>query len=158
MNVDQVLHALREYCPPDRMAVRTAPIDETYVTLPAVHLRTAVRLLVERFRVTHLSTISGQDRDGEIELLYHFWDRHGLTLRVVVPRARAQVDTLIDLIPGAAFYEREIAEMLHVAFIGHPDPAPLLLPDDWGGEPPLRRDFASGADLANGAEDQKEAQ
>jgi NADH-quinone oxidoreductase subunit C len=35
-----------------------------------------------------------------------------------------------------------VAEMLGVTFEGHPDPRPLLLPDDWEGGAPLRQDFA----------------
>ena len=35
-------------------------------------------------------------------------------------------------------YEREVSEMLGVAFAGHPNLHALLLPDDWEGEPPLR--------------------
>jgi hypothetical protein len=44
-----------------------------------------------------------------------------------------------DVIVGAAFYEREIMEMLGVTFEGHPEPKPLFLPDDWGAAKPLRR-------------------
>jgi NADH:ubiquinone oxidoreductase subunit C len=32
--------------------------------------------------------------------------------------------------------------MLGVTFLGHPNPQPLLLPEDWEGDPPLRREFA----------------
>ena len=54
----------------------------------------------------------------------------------------ARIASVTDLIPGASFYEREIGEMLHLTFDGHPDPRPLLLPDDWNGDAPLRREFS----------------
>ena len=94
-------------------------------------------MLVESFDLRHLSTITGQDTGSEIELLYHFWDGEGLTFRTSLPREDPHIVTLIDLIPGAAFYEREVSEMLGVTFDGQPDLRSLLLPDDWDEEPPM---------------------
>ena len=140
MNVELVLQVLHEHFPTDPLEPRTVPMNETIVTLTPENLRPAVQTLIERFDLRHLSTITGIDTGTEIELLYHFWDGQGLTLRTVLPREGARIVTLIDLIPGAAFYEREVSEMLQVLFEGHPTPDPLLLPDDWEGEPPLRKE------------------
>ena len=139
MNVDAVLEALRETLPSVALEPRTFPMDETLVTLPPDCVHPAVGLLVERFDLRHLSTITGEDAGGEIALLYHFWDGRGLTLRTSLPREDARIVTVTDLIPGATFYEREVSEMLGVIFDGHPNLHALLLPDDWEGEPPLRR-------------------
>ena len=139
MNVDLILEALRETFPAETIEAQPVPIDETFVALPPDCICPAVRLLVERFDLRHLSAITGQDTGREIELLYHFWDGRGLTLRTSLPREAAHIATLTKLIPGAAFYEREVSEMLSVTFDGHPDPRPLLLPDDWDGEAPLRQ-------------------
>ena len=144
MNVERILEVLHEWCPLAELETASAPLDEVFVSLPPAYLRVAVQLLTERFGIYHLSTITGQDLDGRIELLYHFWEGQGLTLRVDLPRERARVDTLVDLIPGVAFYEREVSEMLHVTFAGHADMQPMFLSDDWGGEPPLRREFTGG--------------
>jgi len=139
MLVEAILQALRETFPAETIEAQAVPTSETFVALPAGCIRPAVRLLVERFDLRHLSTITGQDTGDEIQLLYHFWDGRGLTLRTSLPREKPHIATLTDLIPGAAFYEREVSEMLHVTFDGHPDPRALLLPDDWGGEAPLRQ-------------------
>jgi len=139
MNVELILESLRETFSTEPLEPQAVPIDETFVTLPPDCIRAAVQVLVERFDLRHLSAITGEDVGGEIVLLYHFWDGHGLTLRTSLPREDARITTLTDLIPGAAFYEREASEMLGVAFDGHPNPHRLLLPDDWDGEPPLRR-------------------
>jgi NADH-quinone oxidoreductase subunit C len=56
-----------------------------------------------------------------------------------MPCDDARIASITDLVPGASFYEREVSEMLHVTFEGHPDPRPMLLPDDWNGDAPLRR-------------------
>ncbi|MFN2270735.1 MAG: NADH-quinone oxidoreductase subunit C [Anaerolineae bacterium] len=142
MNIDLVLQVLHERFPTDPLKPRTVPIDETVVTLTPENLRPAVQTLIERFDLRHLSTITGIDTGDEIELLYHFWDGQGLTLRTSLPRENPHTVTLIDLIPGAAFYEREASEMLHIVFDGHPTPDPFLLPDDWEGAPPLRKEEA----------------
>ena len=139
MNIDPILEALRETFPVETIEAQAAPIDETFVALPPECIHPAAQVLVERFDLRHLSTITGQDTGSEIELLYHFWDGGGLTLRTSLPREEPHIATLTDLIPGAAFYEREVCEMLGVTFDGHPDPRALLLPDDWDGEPPLRQ-------------------
>ena len=140
MNVELVLKVLHEHFPTDPLDPRTVPVNETIVTLTPENLRPAVQTLVERFDLRHLSTITGIDTGDEIELLYHFWDEQGLTLHTSLPRENPHIVTLIDLIPGAAFYEREVSEMLHVLFDGHPTPDHFLLPDDWDGAPPLRKE------------------
>jgi NADH:ubiquinone oxidoreductase subunit C len=139
MNVDLILEALREIFPAETLEPQPVPIGETFVALSPDCIHPAAQVLVERFDLRHLSTITGQDTSSEIELLYHFWDGRGLTLRTSLPRERPHIATLTDLIPGAAFYEREVSELLGVTFDGHPDPRALLLPDDWDGEPPLRK-------------------
>lgn len=138
MNLDLILEALRETLPAETIEAQPVPIDETFIELLPDCIHPAVKLLVERFDLRHLSTITGQDTGSEIELLYHFWDGGGLTLRTSLPREEPHIATLTDLIPGAAFYEREVSEMLGVTFEGHPDPRPLLLPEDWDDKPPLR--------------------
>ncbi len=152
MNVEQILDALRQVIAPQApdvpslqraLEVRRVPLDDVFVTLPPHCIRPAVQVLVEQFDLRHLSTVTAQDTGDEIELLYHFWDGQGLTLRTALPHQDAHIATLTDLIPGAAFYEREVSEMLHVTFEGHPDPRPLLLPDDWEGGAPLRLEFVS---------------
>jgi len=139
MNVDLILEALRDTFPAETIEARPVPMDETFVALPPDCIRPAVRLLIEQFDLRHLSTITGLDTGSEIELLYHFWDGRGLTLRTSLPREEPHIATMTDLIPGAAFYEREVSEMLGVTFDGHPDLRALLLPEDWDGEAPLRK-------------------
>jgi len=139
VNVALLLQVLAEELPSLHLEVEPLPLNETCLTLPATCLRTVVELLVVRFGVTHLSTIAGEDTGREIVLLYHFWDRGGLTLRVELPRDGASIDTVRDLVPGAVFYEREVLEMLGVNIDGYSDLAHLFLPDDWDEAPPLRR-------------------
>jgi NADH:ubiquinone oxidoreductase subunit C len=141
MNARQVLDALQEVLLSGQLEARQVPLNETLVTLSPATVHAATRLLVERFDLRHLSAITGEDTEEGIVLLYHFWDGQGLTLRTLLEREEAHVATLTDLIPGAAFFEREVSELLGVTFDGHPDPRRLLLPDDWEEEPPLRENW-----------------
>jgi NADH:ubiquinone oxidoreductase subunit C len=143
VNVERCLEQIREACPSHEVQVYSLPINETVVELPTTCLKPVVTALVEQGTVHHLSTITGQDVGDIIQLLYHFWEGSGLTLRTSLPRDESTIPSLTDLIPGAAFYEREVAEMLHVTFEGHPEPHGLLLPDDWDDTAPLRKEFSA---------------
>ncbi|RLG90884.1 hydrogenase large subunit, partial [Candidatus Bathyarchaeota archaeon] len=52
------------------------------------------------------------------------------------------VPTITDIIPGAVLYEREVHDLLGVAFEGHPDLSPLVLPEEWPERVyPLRKEY-----------------
>lgn len=135
----RVLDALADAIPDASFAVRELPICDLVITVPAADLALAARTLVEEVGVSHLSAITGDDMGDHVRLLYHFWDRIGVTLETLLPPTALQMPTLTTLIPGAAFYEREAFDMFGIVFEGHPNLRPLLLPDDWTGAPPLRR-------------------
>ena len=81
--------------------------------------------------------------DDGFELVLRVWSvtgRHGVHLRTRCPRDDARVPSLADVFAGAAWHERETAEMLGVAFDGHPGLEPLLLPTGFPGHP-LRKEF-----------------
>lgn len=140
MNVSKIIEALGEKFPDETIETRQVPADDTFVEMEADDVHAAVTLLMERFDIYHLSTITGEDTGDAIILLYHFWDGRGLTLCTSLPRENPHIPTLTDVIPGADFYEREVHEMLGVAFDGYADPDPLVLPDDWDSPPPLRKE------------------
>jgi NADH:ubiquinone oxidoreductase subunit C len=157
--IESVLDALREvvrtYAGPGdsrALSVRRGPIDEVWVTLPARCIRPAVQMLVEELGIWHLSTITASDPGSAgIEVMYHFWLGRGLSLRCKLPYQYPHLASVNDLIPGAAFYEREVAEMLGITFRpavgdGHPDPGRFILPDDWEGGAQLRHDYEPGQD------------
>ena len=109
---------------------------------PGTHRR-AVALLTGEFRDIGLSTITGVDLGEVLELNYHM--RHGgviLTLRTTIPADVPEIETITDLIPGAALYEREVYDLFGVRFINHPDLRRLLLPEDWPSDThPLRKSW-----------------
>ena len=122
--------------------------DVLRVRLEPAELRRAAEALVQ-LGFDHLASVEGVDwpSEGVIEVVYHAEsyepDKRGflVELRVKVPREDPRVPSVFDAWPNALFLEREVWEMLGVTFEGNPDLRRLLLPPDWAGPPPLRKDF-----------------
>ncbi|MTV47696.1 NADH-quinone oxidoreductase subunit C [Heliobacillus mobilis] len=91
-----------------------------------------------------LSDISSVDRkEAGLEVVYQLFSiKHKYDLRVksIIPRDEAQVPTVTSIWPGANFMEREVYDLMGVAFPGHPNMTRLLLPEEFEGHP-LRKDF-----------------
>lgn len=85
------------------------------------------------------------DNPDNIEMMYHFnFDRLSLvfTVRAYAPKNDCVIDSILPIMKGAEWIEREIHELFGVEFKGHPDMKPLLLPDDWPKDKyPLRKEF-----------------
>jgi NADH-quinone oxidoreductase subunit C len=76
--------------------------------------------------------------------VYSVAGRHRVLIRTLVPPGQAVLPTATGIYRGADWHERETREMFGLEFDGHPDPAPLLLPDGFEGHP-LRKDFVLAA-------------
>jgi NADH-quinone oxidoreductase subunit C len=93
--------------------------------------------------------LAGVD-EGELEevgaayrVVTHLWclsERSGVLLRTLIPAENAEVESLVEVFPGAGWHEREAYEMFGVRFAGHPDLKKLLLADEFEGHP-LRKSF-----------------
>jgi NADH-quinone oxidoreductase subunit C len=91
---------------------------------------------------TMLDFLAAVDEPGsaEIEVVVHLADverRARYLLSTRVDRAEPVLDSLVDLLAGAAWHEREAHEMLGVVFRGNPDLSALLTTGQMGH--PLRR-------------------
>lgn len=116
-----------------------------YFTIKKADILDVVRYLFEKTGARFV-TASGVDTPKGIEILYHFsFDRAGgkvVTVKLLTSKEKCQVDSIASIVPGASFIEREIQELLGVAFLDHPDPRPLLTSEDWPeGKYPLRSDY-----------------
>jgi NADH-quinone oxidoreductase subunit C len=95
---------------------------------------------------------------GGFDVVVRLWSvarRQGVHLRTTCPRDDPRVPSLVGVFAGASWHERQAAEMFGVAFAGHPDLRPLLLPQG-GVALPLRKEhlLAARAELSwPGAED-----
>jgi NADH:ubiquinone oxidoreductase subunit C len=56
------------------------------------------------------------------------------------PAELPSVPTIVDLFPGAAYFERECYDMFGIWFDGHPSLRRLMMPEGYG-HYPLRKDF-----------------
>jgi len=72
--------------------------------------------------------------------LFSFRHRHGVCLKVALPREAPSIPTLSGVWRAADWFEREVLDLFGVTFVGHPDPRRIMLPDDWEGYP-LRKDY-----------------
>lgn len=103
------------------------------------------RAVVDGFDRLDLLTAVDRPRSGEIEVVVHLVRRPpvgGLEHawgHVLLDRDAPVLETVTDVLPAAAWHEREIHEMFGVEVRGHPDLRPLLL-HDVVGPPPLRKD------------------
>ena len=116
--------------------------NETTIPIQANQLHEVIAVLQEELRIYHLTTITAQIPAESPEIIlvyYHFWHQKGFTFAIQLPIDDPQLPSIVDLTPGADFYEREVAEMFGVRFVGREETPPLLLPDDWDEEPPMRR-------------------
>lgn len=114
-----------------------------FVTVAKADLRKTIEDLIGTKIFTGISTITGIDSEKEIEAIYHF-TCEGLVLSVKtrVPKEEPILPTITDLIPGSAFYEREVHDLFGLEFEGNLDLSPLILPDGWPSEVyPLRKEW-----------------
>ena len=135
---EALLAAVTTACSGENFLVSTIIDGEITVEIPSHCLREAVKAGIAQQGWLHLSAITAQQDPVGIQLLYHFWQQGGLTLRITCPSDELAVPSLTDLLPVADWYEREVRDMFGIEFIGHPNPVRLLLPDDWQEPPPMR--------------------
>ena len=99
----------------------------------------------ERCRFASIIDICGvdyPDRDERFDVVYHFlspWLNHRVRVRVPAS-ADTPVPSIVDLFPGANWFEREAYDLYGIEFEGHPDLRRLLTDYGFQGHP-LRKDF-----------------
>jgi len=118
--------------------------NSSVLTVAPEKVGTACKLVVESGEYYHLSTITGLDEGESIALFYHFWrGKQFITVKTNVPKENPRIQSIIQEVPAAIFYEAEIADLLGVTFRGNPlgDGGLLLPPNYPAGEPrPLRKE------------------
>jgi NADH-quinone oxidoreductase subunit C len=92
--------------------------------------------------ITDVTAVDYPGREKRFDVVYHLLSPT-LNERIRV-RAEAdettQVPSIIDVFPGADWFERETYDLYGVIFIGHPDMRRLLTDYGFDGHP-LRKDF-----------------
>lgn len=113
-----------------------------FISVPRNELIKTVNILSNELNIQHLSTITARDTGSDLEILYHFLLNGAvITIRTTCPKDDPTIDTIVNIFPGAVLYERELNDILGIVPKGHPDLKRLVLPDDWVGGYPLRKDW-----------------
>jgi NADH-quinone oxidoreductase subunit C len=139
LKMEEIIIILKNEISQSIHLINTIPNDFGIGVSPQ-YVRPVIEALIHQFKIYHLSAITGQQwvkEPSQIELIYHFWNGKGLSIHTILKRDNPQIPSIIDIIPGADFYEREVSEMYGVRFVNRPNMPPLLLPDDWQGVPPM---------------------
>ena len=122
--------------------------DLTFVTVRRDELRALLIELRDIEGFTHLVLLTAVDwiEEGKFQLTYMMNNRvanQTLGLRVMLDRRAATGDTIHDLWPTAATYQRELKEMFGIDFPGSPRLNDEFILEGWTDLPPYRRDFDS---------------
>lgn len=120
--------------------------DLGFVTVPREHLRPLLTHLRDREGYTHLVLLTAVDwiEDGQFQLTYLLHHREracDLGIRLLLDREAASMDSIHDLWPTAATYQRELREMFGIDFPGSPRLNEEFILEGWNDIPPYRRDF-----------------
>jgi NADH-quinone oxidoreductase subunit C len=120
--------------------------ERVFATLSPALVREGLQQLLSR-DFTRLVTITGNDIGKHIELIYHLAREDTVvSIKTLVFKETSKHPTVSDLLPAATLYEQEVHELFGICFHGHPDLAPLLLPDDWPPHVyPLRKEWSLSA-------------
>jgi formate hydrogenlyase subunit 5 len=136
------------------LQVQPLQLGKAYVRVNPEDHRDALNVLLEADENAGLSALTGVDLGKAIELMYHIRTNGTIiTIRTEVSKENAKIKSITDLVPGASFHERELADLFGVTVEGHPNPKRLVLPDNWPKKVfPLRKD-AELSNIANNSED-----
>jgi NADH-quinone oxidoreductase subunit C len=100
---------------------------------------------------TFLASLHGVDyypEEPRLGILYELLDMQRvdrISVKARVSTQEPEIDSVVELFPGAEFPEREVYDMFGVRFAGHPDLRRILMPEDYEGHP-QRRDFPVGGE------------
>jgi NADH-quinone oxidoreductase subunit C len=124
--------------------------DLVFATVPPAHVRPVIHHLRDHEGFTHLVLLTAVDwiEDGRFQLTYLLHDRPGARdfgLRTLIGRDNATMETIHDLWPAAATYQRELKEMFGIDFPGSPGVDEPFVLEGWTDIPPYRRDFDTRA-------------
>jgi NADH-quinone oxidoreductase subunit C len=127
--------------PPDHQRGNLA-----FVTVRRDELRALLTELRDVEGFTHLVLLTAVDwiEEGRFQLTYLLNNRPAdrtLGLRVMLDRSHPVGDTIHDLWPTAATYQRELREMFGIDFPGSPRVDEEFILEGWTDIPPYRRDF-----------------
>ncbi len=125
--------------------------NEVHVFIKPDVIVEALILLRDKYDFELLSAMTASDYYPQMSPRFHviyqltsLAKNLSVQLRVPVNGDDPKIPTATGVYDVANWRERELMDMFGITAVGHPDPRVLLLPDDWEGKHPLRKDFPLG--------------
>lgn len=120
--------------------------DLAFVTVAQEQLRPLLLHLRDSEGFTHLVLLTAVDwiEQGQFQLTYLLYNRAAacdLGLRVMLSRDGASMESIHEIWPTAATYQRELREMFGIDFPTSPGVNDDFILEGWIDIPPYRRDF-----------------
>jgi len=118
--------------------------EELTVTVDRSVIREACAILKPEFNfLSDVTAVDWLPAEPRFQVTYHLLShklKERVRLRVMLAGAEPVVESIISVWPAANFFEREVHDLMGIRFIGHPNLARILMPEDWEGHP-LRKDY-----------------
>ena len=120
--------------------------DLAFITVAKEQLRPLLMHLRDSEGFTHLVLLTAVDwiEDNKFQLTYLLCNRQNacdIGVRLMLPRDAAEMDSIHDIWPTAATYQRELREMFGIDFPDSPGVNDDFILEGWEDIPPYRRDF-----------------
>lgn len=119
-----------------------------YMQVPAEHLVEVGMRLRDRWQVNYLRCLTGVDTGDDLQVIYHLLTvadgepaKNLIALKANTKRDEARLPSVVPVWPTANWHERETFDLFGIRFDNHPDLRRILLPENWQGGYPLRKDF-----------------
>jgi NADH-quinone oxidoreductase subunit C len=117
---------------------QTGMIESAFIQ--AQDLLNAVRRLYDAgYFIEDLSVVDTSDGFLVVYHFDHYTAPGRIALRVLVSHELPEIPSISSIFSGADWHERECHDFFGVIFTGHPNPVPLLLPDDADFHPLLKK-------------------
>lgn len=132
----------------DKIKEYKEPTDKRiYITIDKNNLRECAKTIFKDLDARYI-VASGVHNEDSFEMLYHFgFDKQGVivSLRVFLDKENPEIESLVFLIPGIEYIERETWELLGIKFLNNPNLKHFLLAEDWPeGNYPVRKTIKKG--------------
>ncbi|MBN1327417.1 MAG: NADH-quinone oxidoreductase subunit C [Candidatus Cloacimonetes bacterium] len=124
--------------------------DLVFFAVPRKEAVKIITYLRDLENFTHLVLITAVDypelnRFQLTYLLHNYNNAVSIGIKIMIPRNKAEMDSIHHLWAQAATYQRELREMFGINFPGSPGIEENFALEGWDDIPPMRRDFDTKA-------------
>ena len=146
LNEEAFLQKVQEKLSDKIESVEVLQKNHVVVIVKKESLIEVAETLRDEYGFIYPSAAGGMDYpdDNRMQMMYYVMNPETnlqVILKVNVPRDDLVLPTMTVVWDAMSYHEREAWEMFGFEFEGHDNMIPLLLPPDWKGGHPLRKDF-----------------